>query len=290
MNWQARSKRFSTLFLAILFFSSCSTHSDYRVRSLANFQSCLSLMNDLIGYRPHTGPAASDFLKAKSLNELESFYGGESLIDIQRELSDETIKKYNAHTMELLADDYKIIDIPGKKSYLTNEEADVIYNAMSDSKVNKNHDCYDKDGTIGFCFGRATIAHLEAIVRDVNPQAIRKIWIAGDMGKWGHHVATIVKAEKGWYVLDTEIGFVLSHEHWVSIYLPLKTPKATEIMVFTTQAGRFSPYDTQSYNAMNLFNTESDDFKKTTDYYRGYFHDYFEDLDNVKREPLFAPK
>jgi len=270
--------------------SSCSTNRNYRQRGIANFQSCLSLMNDLIAYRPHTGPAASDFLQAKSLDELESLYGGESLIEIQRNLSDETIKKYNAHTMALLDEDFKIKDIPGKKNFLTKEEANVIYNAMSESKVNKNHNCYDTDGTIGFCFGRATIAHLEAIVRNVNPEAIRKIWIAGDMGKWGHHVATIVKAEKGWYVLDTEIGFVLSHEHWVSIYLPLKEPKANEIMVFTTQAGRFSPYDTQTYNAMNLFNTNSSDFEKVSDYYRGYFHDYFEDLDSVKREPLSLPE
>ena len=161
---------------------------------------------------------------------------------------------------------------------------------MSNSKVNKNHYCYDTKGTIGFCFGRATIAHMEAVVRNVNPDAIRKIWIAGDMGVWGHHVATMIKTEKGWLVLDTNVGHPISTVEWIAKYMPMKMKNTNDIMVFSTQAGRFSPYDTQTYNAINLFNTHSEEFNKASDYYRGYFHDYFEDLDNVEQKPIFSPK
>ncbi len=158
---------------------------------------------------------------------------------------------------------------------------------MSDSKVNQNQNCYDPQGAIGFCFGRATMAHLEAIVRNIHPDAIKKIWIAGDMEKWGHHVATMIKTENNWLVLDTNIGHAISYEEWIRIYMPYKAKNANDIMIFITQSGRFGPYDTKTYNAIDLFNTHTLEFDKASDYYRGYFHDFLEDLDNSNQPPLF---
>ena len=287
-------KHFSQVLSLIVVLTACSTtpstHQTNNERDPASFQSCLITMNNIIGYKPHFGVAASDLTKAKTLQALEADYGSESLIDIQRRLSDAEIKQNNAHIKVLLAQPFHVEPIAGKSSYVTKEEADIIYSAMSESKVHKNHYCYDTKGTIGFCFGRATIAHMEAVVRNVNPEAIRKIWIAGDMGVWGHHVATMVKTDKGWLVLDTNVGHAITTDEWIAKYMPMKVKDANDIMVFTTQAGRFSPYDTQTYNAVNLFNTHSTDFDKASDYYRGYFHDYFDDLDNVERKPLFLPK
>lgn len=256
-------------------------------RTPASFQSCLVTMKNIMGYETFNGSKNNNFSKAKTLRDLEALYGNESLIDIQRRLSEQEIKMNNENIKSLFLADYDLKDIPNKASFVTKDEAMSIYRGMSDSKVHRNHDCYDPAGKIGFCFGRATIAHMEAIIRGVHPDAIRKIWIAGDMGKWGHHVATMIKAEKGWLVLDTNLGRVVETEEWIKTYMPMRVSGAKDIMIFSTQAGRFGPYDNQPYNAINLFNTNSEDFNKAKDYYRGYFHDYFESLDNAAEDPAF---
>lgn len=271
------------------FLSACSSSQRFEAqnRDPASFQSCLMTMNNLINYKVYSGSAKLSLAKSQSIDQLEASYGGESLIDIQRGLSNDEIKANNINLKKILAQDLVVKPIEEKKSFVTKEEAAVIYKAMAESKVHKNHDCYDTKGTIGFCFGRATIAHMEAVVRQVHPEAIRKIWIAGDMEKWGHHVATMVKTEKGWLVLDTNVGRAITTDEWIAMYMPYKAKGANEIMVFVTQAGRFGPYGTASYNAVDLFNTNSLNFNKAQDYYRGYFHDYFEDLDNASQPPLF---
>lgn len=278
-----------SILLGLLLLSSCSGTpplSQYAERDPASFQSCLVTMNNLINYKAYSGPARkSEFARAESLSHLEELYGQESLIDIQRRLSDAEIKENNKHIKTLFSKPLSFAEEKGtgKIEKLNDEQVKVIYDAMANSNVNKNHYCYDTKGTIGFCFGRATIAHMEAIARHVHPDSVRKIWIAGDMGVWGHHVATMVYTDKGWMVLDTNIGTAVTTEAWIARYMPMKKAGTNEIMVFTTQAGRFGPYDTQSYNAVNLFNTHTEDFDKARDFYRGYFHDYFDDLDKAIR-------
>ena len=279
--------------LVVLFtFFSCS-QAPLRVespeRDPANFQTCFEAMTNIMNYKTHYGPAAQVFSNAKSLKELEGLYGGDNLIEIQRRISNDEILKNNANLKQLLKDPFEPKDIPGKIKAIPMDDANVIYRAMADSNVNKNHYCYDPKGTIGFCFGRATIAHMEAIVREVHPDSVKKIWIAGDMGVWGHHVATMVYTEKGWIVLDTNLGRSVDIDTWIATYMPMKKGKK-DIMVFVTQAGRFGPYDSSPYNAINLFNTNSADFKKANDFFSGYFHDYFESLDNVKNKPLVDQK
>ena len=273
-----------SILLSLLVFTlfGCSTQE----RTPASFKTCLEAMNELIAYKPYYGDAAKDFSKAKNLSELESFYGGVSLIEIQRAFSEEQIKKNNENIKLLFKEPLEVKKIEGKFSVVANEDAKLIYRAMADSNVNKNHSCYDKEGTIGFCFGRATIAHMEAIVRNVHPDAIKKIWIAGDMGVWGHHVATMVYTKDGWIVMDTNLGKMIPVDEWVTYYRPFKKEKAKEIMVFTTQAGRFGPYDNRPYNAVDLFNTNSEDFDKAKDFFKGYYHDYFQSLDNIKNPPV----
>lgn len=275
--------------LGLFFLGSCTTWrpvTQQPERDPASFQSCLVTMNNLINYKMHSGPARkSEFAKAESLSHLEELYGHESLIEIQRRLSDADIKENNKHLKTLFSKPmvFSNPDYKGKIEKLSDEQVKTVYDAMANSNVHKNHYCYDTKGTIGFCFGRATIAHMEAIARNVHPDSVRKIWIAGDMGVWGHHVATMVYTQRGWMVLDTNIGMAVTTDAWIARYMPMKKPGSSEIMVFTTQAGRFGPYDTQSYNAINLFNTQTEDFDKARDFYRGYFHDYFDDLDKAIR-------
>ena len=275
-----------TLILFSLSFFGCSSSPSVEVtRDPASFQTCFEAMNNIMNYKTHYGPAAQVFSKAESLSELEALYGAGNLIEIQRFTANEEILKNNGKLKSLLKAPYEVKKIPGKIHKITTDDADLIYYAMANSDVHKNHHCYDTKGTIGFCFGRATIAHMEAIARDIHPDLVKKIWIAGDMGVWGHHVATMVYTEKGWMVLDTNLGKKVDVETWIAMYMPYKKGKK-DIMVFVTQAGRFGPYDSSPYNAINLFNTNTEDFKKANDYFNGYFHDYFESLDNVKMKPL----
>ena len=247
-------------------------------------------MSEMMAYRPISGPAAWVYSDAKSLTELEQKYGGTSLLYIQTQLSNEEIAKNNLNIRTLSKLPHKPEPIKGKMDTVGSHDTQVIYDAMEESEVNKNHHCYDTKGTIGFCFGRATIAHMEAIARNIHPDSVKKIWIAGDMKEWGHHVATMIYTDKGWMVLDTNIGKPVTVDFWLDYYKPFKNPKAEkEVMAFVTQAGRFGPYDTRAYNAVDLFNTNSAEYNKAKDYFNGYFHDYFESLDNVKNKPL-SPK
>ena len=274
------------LIIVSLSFISCSTHPEkIEVREPASFQSCLEAMGQIMNYKPYYGAAGTVFSKAQYFNDLESLYGGANLIDIQRATNNTEILANNANIKDLFRKPYAVYGMEGKNKVVTTTDADIIYRKMADSDVNKNHYCYDTKGTIGFCFGRATIAHMETIVRDVHPDLVKKIWIAGDMGVWGHHVATMVYTEKGWLVLDTNLGRNIPADEWIDYYLKMKKGQK-DIMVFVTQAGRFGPYDNRPYNAVDLFNTQSEDFNKAADYFNGYFHDYFDSLDNVRSKPL----
>ncbi len=279
------------LILVSLSIFSCSSSPVKEAESVydrepASFQTCLEAMGQIMNYKPVYGYASNAFSHAKNFEELESFYGGENLIEIQKKVSDAEILANNANIKKIALDRYEVTPIAGKSTFVSDADLNVIYKAMEESNVNKNHYCYDTKQTIGFCFGRATIAHMEAIVRDVHPDLVKKIWIAGDMGVWGHHVATMVYTKRGWMVLDTNVGYSISVASWIEKYMPQKQKGAKEIMTFVTQAGRFGPYDNRPYNAVDLFNTQSEDFNKAADYFNGYFHDYFDSLDNVRSKPL----
>lgn len=254
-------------------------------REPASFQTCLDAMSQMMNYKPFYGYGANVFSSAKNYDELEALYGGENLIEIQRRVSGQEIVANNANIKKIALEAYDVRPIAGKNTKISTADINTLYNATKNSQVNKDHFCYDTKGTIGFCFGRATITHMEAIVRDIHPDLVKKIWIAGDMGTWGHHVATMLYTEKGWMVLDTNIGNAVGVDHWIEHYMPQR--KGKEIMVFITQAGRFGPYDNRPYSAIDLFNTQSEDFNKAKDYFNGYFHDYFNSLDNVKNKPLY---
>lgn len=283
------------LTISVLFLTSCALNSikleeqHLGQRSPANFQDCFKVMEKFF-IAPPVKPQSFRATEVKSLDELEASYGNLSLIDIQKELSAEEIRASNNKTMELLNSPLKTDHPNNYTNYATEEELALIYKELENDKVHLNHACYDPQGTVGFCFGRATIAHMEALIRGMNPDSVRKIWIAGDMKQWGHHVATMVKGEKGWYVIDTNNGKPILAKDWLAFYQPFKNKNAKDIMVFVTRADRFGPYDTQSYTGINLFNSNTSHYERTADFYRGYFYDYFEALDKerlvVKKFPV----
>jgi len=280
------------IILTYLFIASCASNPNYQIsyRDPSNFQTCFELMSAFFV----KAPAPSAFNRptmtgAKNLDELEEAYGHESLIDIQRRISNAEIKKQNDHLFSLLKQELDTPAAPEYTRYVTHQEATLVLSKITNSKVNQNHICYDPDLSTGFCFGRATIGHMEALIRGVHPKSIKKIWIAGDMEKWGHHVANMIKTENGWLVIDTNLNRAVSPEEWVKTYLPMKTHGAKDIMVFVTKAERFGPYDIGEYTAVNLFNSNTNTFNRENDFYRGYFHDYFEELEKNMPETKKFP-
>lgn len=271
----------------LIFLSSCANTSRFQViyRDPSNFQTCFELMSNFLSPNERISSFKRPTIEnAKSLDELEEAYGFESLIEIQKRIPNNEIKKQNEFLFTLLKQDLKTPSSTEYTRYVTDEEANFLLHKISNSKVNQNHICYDPDLSTGFCFGRATIGHMEALIRGVHPKSIKKIWIAGDMQQWGHHVANMIKTEKGWLVIDTNLERPVSPEEWLKTYLPMKAIGAKDIKVFVTRAERFGPYDIGEYSAVNLFNSTSHSFNRENDFYRGYFYDYFQDLEKEMPE------
>jgi hypothetical protein len=112
-----------------------------------------------------------------------------------------------------------------RKQALSKNEANALFNAVSKNpvaRISRNYK-YDPDSQLGFCFGRAMTAHLEALSQGVDKSAIRKVFVGGQMKavgfdfNWQFHVATVVKnAEGGWWVIDPIFEAPISVEKWYS--------------------------------------------------------------------------
>lgn len=207
-------------------------------------------------------------IEARTLEELESSYKNDSLFLLKDSLSEAQIKRHNEKLLELLPETW-IIPEGAKLTGLSLSQAKQLYDRMMKNPIRRNESKYDRaECTVGFCFGRATIAHMEALLGKVHPAAIKKVWVVGDMGFWGHHVATIVRAKNGrdWYVIDNYTGFKTLKE-WMNIMS--KKSKKGPLMFSVTDAARFGPFNGKKYDPIDLFGGSNGD------YYNGYFKDLF---------------
>jgi len=125
---------------------------------------------------------------------------------------------------------------------------------------------YDPEGGIGFCFGRALTAHVEATQMGVDQGSIRKVFVVGQMKAlvgdivWQFHVATAVKNnEGGWTVIDPFIGKPISIEAWYE-KMYKQDIKGT-LRLYVTEATRLGATSSGRYNKANLM----------MDFYNGYF-------------------
>ena len=78
---------------------------------------------------------------------------------------------------------------------------------------------YDSVGYTGFCFGRATYAHIELLRQGAHPRAIVKLYALGPFhyagSFWKFHVATAVRSrDAGWLVIDLLAGRLRSISEW----------------------------------------------------------------------------
>lgn len=238
----------------------------------------------------HDSASLEQITVARDLNELEQAYGNEDLKLIYNSMTRDDILKNNENIRMLLESQLSEGDS------LSSSEIRRIFRYTSNTTVVKREERYDRDEVIGFCFGRAFIAHHHSKIRNVDPLNIKKIWVVGDMKKWAHHVATILKGDKGWMAIDTYTG-LLSIERWMQVMERDKKRGAEELMFFVTNATRFGHENNNFYNSIDLFNSpeenliEYEDGKasselKKNDFYKGYFIDFFRELarkiDNIK--------
>jgi hypothetical protein len=127
------------------------------------------------------------------------------------------------------------------------------------------------DVKIGYCFGRATFAHLALKKMGVQTQAIRKVWLVGPMKagsvNWGFHVATAVYSNGlGWRVLDANIGRTMGPREWFEYYSYMSRDK--RLRIYFTPAIRFG-VSIPRYDRVDLGLNLSEE----ADWYHHYFYD-----------------
>ena len=231
-------------------------------------------------------------VSASSLEKLEKSYGNTDLKEIYMSFSEDTIEQNNSNIKNLLETTnpkQKPEFFEDKKFLLSRNDVRKIFRNTSNIYVVKREEKFDRDEVIGFCFGRAFISHHISHLRGVHPESIKKIWVVGDMKKWAHHVATILRTSRGWMAVDTYTG-LLSVERWIKRMERDKKRNARELMFFVTNATRFGHESNNFYNSIDLFNVPEEELeeyesKKSTsdikdnDFYKGYFLDFFRELD-----------
>ncbi len=281
---------FLLAYAGLLLLSSCSS-GDLKRELSSEYSDPLSCYNHfvtLMSYSPAFNKralsSAQEIKLARSANlrEMEKAYGGWSFFEIHAQFSPRKIRKFNQRLSKFLAPTQMSEQRDPKWVYrLTDEEAHKFYQDFEANPVGSCSANYEPGGVkIGFCFGRAIIAHVEALRYGVHPSSIKKIWVVGDMHEWGHHVATMIKTESGWKVFDNETGLVSAHQ-WMEIQRAEKKAGAKPLMFFVSSAERFGPANNGSYQASDLFGDG------LNDYYNGFFSDYFNWVNEGGPVPTF---
>lgn len=257
-------------------------------RAPSSWDTCYNILKRLLDEtRKTTEIVPSSFDRVSSLVELDSLYKNDSMFDWQARLTQQEIIEANNKTLELL----NSATVPqGVKTFdedtvdhITKGQAKKLFDDMMESPCVKRIGLYERPGAdIGYCFGKATLVHMTALIRGVNPHSIKKIWIVGETTNWwGHHVAGLVRGPNGkWWVIDRDAGQVMTAKSWINAFGASKKDK--ELMIFVTNPERFGPENSKTYNTFDLFNTPADkleNYRPSKDYYKGFFRDLFKWLD-----------
>ena len=239
------------------------------------FEDCFPLISRLA--------EAKDPNLSSRLAVIESETTQGSLIDFQEGKSKKAIRKHNGQVLEALKD-----PITPSSSELvpaiSQKQASFLVRTILNHPTNgsKHEKKYDPEECYGFCFGRATLVHSEALRRGVDPAAIKKIWVVGSLekGRWQFHVATMIKAKGtgSWWVIDPVYSKAISVKEWIRRMR--NGADDSRMMIFVTDPRRFSVYDPKVYSNIDLLGDGQ------SDYYNGYFKNY---LEHTAKAPLPKP-
>ena len=84
-------------------------------------------------------------------------------------------------------------------------------------------------------------------------------------------------AKNGWLVVDSAFlpnGGTM--EEWL---IKVSSNSKKKNMIFIASGDRFALNSPIKYNPLDFFNTTGDDYKLGRDFYRGYFRDFFEEIE-----------
>lgn len=154
-----------------------------------------------------------------------------------------------------------------------------LIQSLNLNPVIKNDYKYQRPGVkIGYCFGRATIAHLTLSLMGVDKNRIRKIWAVGQMGTWQFHVATIVPFSDGnWYAIDNIFPEGKEVRSWAHHWEAESTRK--NLRIYITEAEKFGS-TTAIYDGRSMGSYDSIQLglkmNRQDDWYLGFFQDAME--------------
>jgi len=186
----------------------------------------------------------------------------------KKKLSAKDVQKRNRRTIKRMQE----LPLPSKEGgrvSISQNEANEIVQKMRLHPVvgNEALKIYDPEGCIGFCFGRATWAHLELIKRKVNPASTVKAFVVGSMVEgdsiWGWHVSDFVRSDDGeWRALDEATGAVTLQE-WLDYWRA--QDDSGKVRLYMTDPRKFTA-ETGAYEDSHM-----------REFYDGYFIDMFQD-------------
>jgi len=123
---------------------------------------------------------------------------------------------------------------------------------------------YDKRGDVGFCFGRAMLVHSLLLKEGVRPEQIAKIFAVGKLlykkQLWDFHMATLVRGEGTWWVVDSLFDKILPHAEWMRrVALFGINREHPEARFFVTDPRKFQPAYA-AYRAYDLREPELEEY------------------------------
>ncbi len=183
----------------------------------------------------------------------------------------EKIERMNQDTLADLSSTPIPLAVGKRKHHLPKDDINALYDRVASHPVAslQHYNRYDPYNTgVGYCFGRAMTAHLEALWGShLNNSSIRKIWAVGNLesggAQWRYHVATIVRGQDGyWWTIDPIFQRPLKASDWLR---EMKGMNPDGFMrVYITEAKRFGP--------------EANDAYRTNELNRRDYHSFFMDL------------
>ncbi len=217
------------------------------------------------------------------LNQGKDFVGLNLTLEYQKELL--TLEKTWGHAMDDLEKhrffhekinrlNMKEFEKVAKMAPDYEALAKKVYNQVeshSSAKIANTFSYQDAD-QIGFCFGRALLAHYYLLKAGVPQKNIVKIFALGDLvlsGQfWRYHVAAAIKNKNSLLVIDPLYGEVVDIKDWVTniASLEIKHP-LSRARFFVTDARQFMPHS-GSYDLKNMLQPEL----------KPYFSDLFKNL------------
>lgn len=230
---------------------------------------CFNRLSKLIKKQHIPFNEERNLLELDSLLQIESKLGDANLIHYRKMRSDSGIIEINELTFKLLSKETLLQRAVNEKGLSISTIKEIFESLTRSSRLSERGVSDAKCDRFGFCFGRASMVHFEALSKSIPSDLIKKVWMIGKVKSWRYHVATILRSGSDWYVLDTDSG-LMKIDNWVAKYNKqnLIEGRNRPLMYIVTEASRESYFDSSSYKSKNFF----------SDQFEGYFYRFFEDL------------